>query len=921
MVNRVSLEPLQKALSKDVTILVPNNRLRDALIGSYTETQKKAVFSSPPIISIDVWIRSLWEELASQGLSPFTDRLPVSSSEEFFLWISIIENERSKTSLLNPEETARSVSHAYQLMRQWKLEELHLDTLLSYRMLPDIEAFLDWKKKFETLCQEKKLASLADCLALINSYFRECESSPLHGCFSLFGFSSPPPIYAELFDHLSRLHEVERIEPGRCKPPEVRTHFTFDSWTAELDAISQWTCDRLREAPDSHIGLIGELNETQLNDVKLRIERALDLHFLLDFEGVTQKINSNQMGNSLIQEPFIHDALLTIGLIREQQSGEDLCRLIHSPSLVNEEDNGLTRAELERVIRKRLTNLCRVSDFLYFTGETQKDHYCPNLYRALGKVRELHRRHPKKTSSANWMQLFVDILQTFGWPGTTLTRHQQHALKRWQSVLEQFARLSAVIGPLDLNTALSRLRLLCRSNQTQQHFFQRANVSVYKPEEAVGLQFDHLWLINMNDQVWPPNSSPSPFLPYGLQFDLKIPGSHSSFQFALAKTIFDTLSQSVRRSLQSSHHKYDDDQEFRPSSFVAEFTQEVPDSDPSQSLKAFYGYKNYGRQKLTQYADDLQIAVWPLPQAVGGHQVLSDQSSCPFKAFAKHRLHASPLCRFEIGISSAERGTALHHALDHLFDKLPTQEALQSLGHDERSSLCYSAADIAVGYLRRVKKALMMPTFLQIEKERTAELLIKFLKDVNGEAGRLPYSIEEKEKKHHWSFGDLQFSYKLDRVDKLDNEALAIVDYKTGKFAPSSTNLLADRPENLQIQFYFTAMSSLQSAPIGAISWVHINPAKIEYKGLSSEENFHVRIKGNSNPDKAQLSWSELSDLFPSQITKFTEEFKSGLLTVDPVDPSTSCRYCGLHGLCRIRELNETGAAHSANTSDGELYE
>ena len=89
------------------------------------------------------------------------------------------------------------------------------------------------------------------------------------------------------------------------------------------------------------------MNETQLNDVKLRIERALDLHSLLDFEGVTQKINSNQMGNSLIQEPFIHDALLTIGLIREQQSGEDLCRLIHSPFLVNEEDNGSTRAELD----------------------------------------------------------------------------------------------------------------------------------------------------------------------------------------------------------------------------------------------------------------------------------------------------------------------------------------------------------------------------------------------------------------------------------------------------------------------------------------------------------------------------------------------------------------------------------------------
>ena len=921
MVNRVSLEPLQQALSKDVTILVPNNRLRDALIDSYTATQTKSVFPSPPIISIDVWIKNIWEEFAYQGLSPFTDRFPVSSSEELFLWISLIENERSQYPLLNPEETARSVSHAYQIMRQWKLEELHLDTLLSYRTLPDIAAFLDWKKQFETLCYEKEIASLADCLAMINSYFRTCENSPLNGYFSLFGFSSPPPLYAELFEHLSRFHEIERIEPNRCKPPDVRTHFTFDSWAAELDAVSQWVCDRLREAPDSHIGLIGELSEAQLNDVKLGIERALNLHALLDFEGVTQEINSSRMGNLLIQEPVIHDALLTIGLIKEEQSGEDLCRLIHSPFLANEEGNGSARVELERVIRKRLTNRCRVSDFLYFTGETQKDHHCPRLFRGLGKVRELKRRHPNKTSSANWMQLFVDVLKTLGWPGTSLTRHQLHALKRWHDVSEQFARLSAVTGPLDLDTALSRLRLLCRSNQTQQHFSQCANVSVYRPEEAVGLQFDHLWLLNMNDQVWPPNSSPSPFLPYGLQFDQKLPGSHSSIQFVLAKTIFDTLSHAARQSLQSSHHKYGDDQEFRPTRFVAEFTQESPKTDPTLSLKAFYRYQNYGSQQLTQNADDSQIAVWPLPQAVGGHQVLSDQSSCPFKAFAKHRLNASPLCRFEIGISSAERGTALHYALDHLFDKLPTQEALQALSHDERDSLCYGAADIAVGYLRRMKKALMLPTFLRIEKQRTAELLIKFLKDTNGEAGRLPYSIAETEKKHHWSYDDLQFSFKLDRVDKLDNKALAIIDYKTGKFSPNSASLLADRPEDLQIQFYFTAMSSLQSAPIDAISWVHINPAKIEYKALSLGENFHVRVKRNANSDKAQQSWSELSDLFSSQITRFTGDFKSGWLTVDPVDPRTSCRYCGLQGLCRIRELNEADAVYSVKTYDGELYE
>ena len=86
-------------------------------------------------------------------------------------------------------------------------------------------------------------------------------STPSQRLLLAVWFSTPPPLYDELFDHLSRFHEVERIEPGRCKPQD-RTHYTFDCWTAELEAVSQWTCDRLRETPGAHIGLIGELNES-----------------------------------------------------------------------------------------------------------------------------------------------------------------------------------------------------------------------------------------------------------------------------------------------------------------------------------------------------------------------------------------------------------------------------------------------------------------------------------------------------------------------------------------------------------------------------------------------------------------------------------------------------------------------------------
>ena len=116
-------------------------------------------------------------------------------------------------------------------------------------------------------------------------------------------------------------------------------------------------------------------------------------------------------------------------------------------------------------------------------------------------------------------------------------------------------------------------------------------------------------------------------------------------------------------------------------------------------------------------------------------------------------------------------------------------------------------------------------------------------------------------------------------------------------------------------------MSSLKSSPIGAVSWAHINPAKTEYKGLSCEDNLHSRIKGIADPGKAQHSWSEFADLFPLQIARFIGEFKSGRLVVDPVDSRTTCRYCGLHSLCRISEQTETSAADAASPYDGEPHE
>ena len=256
------------------------------------------------------------------------------------------------------------------------------------------------------------------------------------------------------------------------------------------------------------------------------------------------------------------------------------------------------------------------------------------------------------------------------------------------------------------------------------------------------------------------------------------------------------------------------------------------------------------------------------------------------------------------------RGSAMHIALEHLFKNINSQETLTRQTDAQIHKLCEQAAEQAVGYLTRKHKVLMTPRFQSIEVERTTKLLQKFLTAQEAEAGRSHYRILELEQRHHWVHNELHFNLVVDRVDELADGSLAVIDYKTGKSSPTSGTWLADRPEDLQIPFYFTAMAEMRGAPVKAVALAHVNAARIDYTGLSADSTFHGRIKPTEEERGVKKPWSELTQLFTSQISRFSSEFKAGLIRVDPANGNVTCRNCELAGLCRIDEA-ETGRVES----------
>ncbi|MCK4608903.1 MAG: hypothetical protein KAT71_05445, partial [Gammaproteobacteria bacterium] len=121
-------------------------------------------------------------------------------------------------------------------------------------------------------------------------------------------------------------------------------------------------------------------------------------------------------------------------------------------------------------------------------------------------------------SPANWINYFITKLQRETWPKIS----HKHLITRWEKVLENFASLTLISTKLTTTEALEQLQLLT-SKTIYQVARPQANIKILGALEAAGLNFDHLWVMGMQDNNWPSVAHPTPFIPLQLQQQLLMP--------------------------------------------------------------------------------------------------------------------------------------------------------------------------------------------------------------------------------------------------------------------------------------------------------------------------------------------------------------------------------------------------------------
>ncbi|MFS8087025.1 MAG: PD-(D/E)XK nuclease family protein, partial [Acidobacteriota bacterium] len=279
----------------------------------------------------------------------------------------------------------------------------------------------------------------------------------------------------------------------------------------------------------------------------------------------------------------------------------------------------------------------------------------------------------------------------------------------------------------------------------------------------------------------------------------------------------------------------------------------------------------------------------PESPATGRVALVEAQANCPFQAYAAFRLNAEPWPQRSDGLTPAERGSLVHATLADFWRGLPDQEALLALEGAAWTARCEGAVDAALEILPAQRWALLGDTIRNLERERLLGLLREWLAV---EYGRPPFAVVATEAKRSLLIAGLELRLKVDRIDRIGDNALVVIDFKTGK----STLLDLQRAQRLvapQLPLYAEALAP---DPVVALAYATVRRGESKVAGIAASGDIWDALHAAA-PD-----WVTTRTRWKTQLWELVDEYRRGVATVDPWQYPGTCDRCGRQALCRINE-------------------
>lgn len=876
-----------------VCVITPNRRLAQSLLqeaGARQLERGLALWDTPDIISLVGFIERAADAAhhAGSGVPP----LLLAPEQSRALWEQLLRDSDTGSSLLAVTEAAKLAHEAWQLMVSWSLRRGLRDAVPN----EDVAAFLEWVPRYERALRR---GGQLDAVELADHVlpFVTGRKLVLPQQVIVYGFDSFTPQQAEFLGGLREAGcAVALSGPDDIDATVLRVPCTDAE--DEIRMAAAWARSRL-EGGCKRIGIVvpdiaaRRAAIVRLFSAAMAPDYALPgrHHGLLPF--------NLSLGEPLSAYALVNSALGLLQLLGRDIEFERASRIIRSPFIAGGETERSARAALDVELRCHAEPLVTIERLRAMAAGYGGD--CPRLMRlldALGRFRK-DRLFGAQPPSA-WARAISEALSLAGFPGERpLDSVEYQTLKRWHDTVAAFAALDRVVPRMAYAEALSRLRRMAADTLFQPES-PELPIQVLGVLEASGQTFDAMWVMGLSDDQWPPPCRPNPFLPLTVQRAAGLPQGSAEDALAAARRM--TARWRVAASeVVLSHPQHEGDRELQPSPLIAAIAEVRPD------ITAYpeFGAAIHAARIMMIEADDAAPALIGNTVAGGGTALLKDQAACPFRAFARHRLHAAAPDAPHSGLDAAERGTLVHRVLAQAWMQLRDSATLMAADDEQLDALLAAAAEGAVERIRRDRPTVLSGRFAEIEKRRLVALARAWLEE---DRRRGPFAVIAVEDKRSMEIGGLELRARLDRVDETADGRRIIIDYKTGNAAAGQ--MLGERPEEPQLPLYLVTAEPEALA----VAFARVRAGRRGYVGLARDEDLLPGVKALADARLPYGGWTELVTAWRDELERLAMQFAAGVATVDPKRQPQTCMYCDLGPLCRIRE-------RSADTADEEMAE
>lgn len=904
---------LMQAIQQGGVIVTGNLRLARSLIGQYDQYNRdneKQIWQSASILPWSNWLQQIWEVCLLEGLID-TSLNVLSADQELQIWQHIVTDSKAGSGLLKPYATAKNIQSAWSLLYEWQVPLNDECVQGQY----DAEVFWQWMASFRALCQQKRYLSGSERIAEILKLDRD-KISPLlnRNKIYLVGFDELNPAQKTLLNHLQLDIQWGEFAPeytdhsAHC----IACHDKYD----EMKTLGEWIRYKSEQQPGLKIGVIVPELAQQRQALVHQLDLCLTPSNLSPHQSQTQQAYNLSLGRPLSEYPLIRSAFLGLELMQFSLGSslksttleiETCSKWLRSPFYQGWEKEMHQRAILDRRIRQERLEQISIDKLLYYAAQKQQSYFCPIVHEGLKQSLAFKQSWPENDSCKQWAERFKELLKRLGWgDGRVLNSEEYQVSESWNKLLAKLAALDSVLTSISSNRAFNILQ-----NMASEILFQpqskNSPIQVMGLYEATGLHFDALWIMGMHDGVWPAKANPDSFIPLPLQRSLNMPHSSAKRELEVAKKITQRLLYSAREVIFSY-----------PT--MGEQNEELTRSPLLQHLNLVNAERLYSRSQLN-WLDQVmasgqlqEVRDDPAPPALqakvsGGSALFKYQATCPFRAFAEIRLQAKGFEKSEPGFDALQRGGLVHKALELAWQTIQTHQCLIQLMADEKlEGVIYDAIQQALLDIREQIQENLGVRFIQIEIERIKQQLMEWFQL---EAQRAPFAVERLEQRLQSEINGVLVDIVVDRIDRLDDERLVLIDYKTGGVKP--TQWFGERPEEPQLPLY----SSVVDGPKAAVLFAQIKTADIGFKGIVAGQGLIPNLPpkyGDPLLKQAAERWDEILQAWMLSLQRLAAEFRQGKADVEPINPNTTCQYCALSSLCRIDELNHNLQLGYANS-------